>query len=68
MVVGLSHWFCATDAVLRHGAGRAVFRVPPGTHRGVAGATLAAIVLISTTWAVWTIYFLTSERVAKTFT
>ena len=33
------------------------------------GATVAAIVFISITWAVaWTIYMLTSDRVARTFT
>ena len=33
-----------------------------------AGVTLAAIVAISIAWAVvWTIYFLNSDRVARTF-
>ena len=34
VVAGLCYWFSATDAVLRHRAGGAVFRVPPGIHCG----------------------------------
>ena len=34
-----------------------------------AGVTIAAILIISIAWAVvWTMYFLTSDRVARTFT